>query len=370
MGDCQEKDHMKEERYPQRKQLGSMIEITVGGSWNNMGRQYGALLKNEILYNLEYAKRRATKESDEFLLPFGLPLGIDFIDEFLLGVAESVGISLADLVRLNGIEVAYADELMKEFGPASAGKCAGLAIFGRKTRDGRVIYGRNYDWLPSFSELPMVLAHFIPDDGMQALAMINYAGCLYMVTGMNQSGLFLELNSGCFATAAQNNEVPQNAWYLWPILGRAKNVADAEQMLKSCKARNVYIIGIADAAHTLSYEWDVNAPMTVLPDDGDCCLAMTNHFARPEWNNLPGAADGGACSSICRRNALLHLADQIPDGSGDLEDMKRIFNATVDAGGAKWAGTLYQVIADPVNETMYVRHAHDREWIPFCLEED
>jgi cyclohexadienyl dehydratase len=332
---------------------GRLTVLRLKGTWFEMGRQYGAALREPMRRVLEFADRRASKATDRYMLPGGLPCGVDFIDRFFEGVAAGSGLSAAELVRINGVEVAYVGEL-RRFGREAEGKCSGLALFGAKSRNGAMFYGRNYDWLPAFSELGLVLTFLQPEGSEMSFAMLNYPGCVYLTTGMNSAGLFVEINSGAFASKEGDRKAIQNTWLLWRVLTRAGTVDRATEMLNALPARSAYIVGLADPAKCASFEWSCRGSYVVTVPDSEGVLAMTNHFVRPGWRNLPRAS-GSRISSVSRRQALLDLAGKVAPGSADEETVKAIISVPTDAGGAMGKRTIFQVVAIPERRELQIR---------------
>ncbi|MCI5779213.1 MAG: C45 family autoproteolytic acyltransferase/hydrolase [Lentisphaeria bacterium] len=348
------------------KKQRALTILHLNGTWFEMGRQYGEAMKEPMRRVLRFAERRATEASDRYLLPHGLPCGVEFLDRFFAGVAAGSGLSTAELVRINGVEVAYGEDLHRFFGPESAGQCSALALFGVKSKGGVMLYGRNYDWLPTFAELGLVLTVFHPADTELRFAVLNYPGCFYLTTGMNSAGVFVELNSGMFASADTDAKALHNAWSLWHVLTRARNTDQAVGILRTLPARSAYIIGVADPEKSVSFEWGCGRSCALTAPDETGMLAMTNHFAQVGWRNLPGAS-GGKLSSISRRCAILRLAEEVPPHSADAETMKRLISVPVDSGGAMWQGTLYQVVAIPAQKEMLIRRRGRPDWVKFAF---
>ena len=341
--------------------------LRLKGTWLEMGRQYGAAMKAPMRKVLEFANQRATDASDRYLLPRGIPCGIAFLDQFFDGVADGSGLSIQDIIRINGVEVAYGEELVRLFGSGAAGKCSALALFGEKTRDGCMIFGRNYDWLPCFSELGLVLTVFHPTDSDLDFAMLNYPGCFYLTSGMNSAGVFVELNSGMFASADTHPEELHNAWSLWHVLTQARSTDQAVRILNYLPSHSAYIIGIADPRKSVSFEWERRSSAALASSDAVGFLAMTNHFVQPGWRNLPSASEGGPLSSESRLRALRFQAERIPSRSADAETMKRLISIPVEKGGALWQGTLFQIIAIPERNTMLIKCRKQDEWREFTF---
>ena len=141
--------------------------VVLRGSWREMGRQYGALLKGELERTLEWANRLGSVESDRFFSPSDSPSGMAFMDALFGGISETSGLTLPELIRANGVEVAYGNELGGLL--LRGGRCGALALDRTRSRDGRVVFCRNYDWLPSFRDLDLVVAVMEPEGERGAL---------------------------------------------------------------------------------------------------------------------------------------------------------------------------------------------------------
>lgn len=334
--------------------------VSLRGTWEEMGRQYGDLLKQELRLTLEWANRHGNEASDSFFSPNGIPSGMDFMDEFFRGVTETSGLTLAELIRANGIEVAYGNELTDVL--QKGGRCGALAIAPSKTKDGKLIFCRNYDWLPSFTALDLIICVMEPQNEVPSVS-INFAGCLYLTTGMNAEGLFVELNSGIFASEKMDLTRRQNAWELWNVLRSSSKVEQGLSKLGTTPAAAYYMIGLGDREHAALFEWavDVESQAHFL-DPKKGYLAFTNHFIRPNWKNSETASLGGNASSIKRRQALLKLSEALPQPA-TLEDLQALLDVDIFHGGAKWNGTLFQIIAIPEDRRLMILPKDAVTWI-------
>lgn len=356
-------DNAKKANYPGKKyQHDHFTVLQLEGSWYQMGKQYGSLMKDELRQVLEYADRQGTAETDSYLFPYGLPCGLRRLDQLFQGMADGSGLTLAQLVRINSVELAYLDASLSEVGESVKGQCSCLGIFGKKTTEGQVFCARNYDWLASFAHLEPVLTCFKPNDGSQALEIVNYPGCLYLTTAMNESGLFLVLNSGAYASAETSSDGYHNVWLLWELMQQCRDVDSAVHMLESLKGQGYYVINLADEKKFSIVEWALNSATTITPSDEQAFEVSANHFIQPGWQNLPGAAEGGEESSLARREALRRLASEIPDGTCGLPEIQRIFDVPASQGGAKCSCTLFQVIAAPAQGLLQIRGHNSETW--------
>lgn len=348
---------------PTKTKTGNLSVLHLRGTWHEMGVQYGKLMKEEMQVVRDFAGIHAQVPSNPVLLPDGLPCGVEFIDDLMNGAAEGAEMTLDDLAIINGVEIAYLNECDADVQPY-LGKCSALLLFGDKVKHGRRLYGRNYDWLSSFEKLGLTVVYFHPSDSSLEVATINYPGCFYLTTGMNSAGLFIELNDGSFSSTSGNDKCLHNAWLLWDVLLQARTTKHAINMLHSLSPKGNYLIGITDPKSSALFEWGVDSNYVHQLDDSMGYFAFSNHFLRPGWKNTENAEWGGPVSSVSRRQGLLNLGAKVPKMGGDLNTMKQILSVPVEEGGAKWAATLFQVIAIPELREMHVHCGKSDTWVP------
>lgn len=345
---------------------GAIPVLELRGSWFQMGRQYGALMRDELSRVFRFAEKNPAGFSRIGQLGQHGIAGLKRYDELYRGIAETSGLTLDQLNMVNSVEIIYldrmTDDLKNVFG---GGRCSSLAVWGGNTRDGRVLFGRNYDWLPDFEELldTLVLAVFHPADGANAVAMFNWAGCLYLTTGMNENGLFLELNSGAFADATVENDRIHNVWLLWEFLLNSSDFAALRKNFAASRSMAAYLIGAADSSQAEVFEWHPVRPCVEAPHETGL-LAVTNHFTSPDWVNTPLAESCGEASSINRRANLLSCTQEYLDRNRKigLPEISGILEKNIAEGGAKVHGTLFQIIAVPMEQIWYVKLKNQPDW--------
>ena len=345
---------------------GNIPAVELRGSWFQMGRQYGALMREELVRVLRFAEKNPAGFSRIGQLGSRGIAGLKRYDELYRGMAETSGLTLEQLRTVNSVEIIYLDRLNGDLKNVfDGGRCSSLAVWGENTPDRGVLFGRNYDWLADFEELldTLVLAVFHPADGANAVAMFNWAGCLYLTTGMNENGLFLELNSGAFADAMVVNGRIHNVWLLWEFLLDSADFAALREHFATSLAAGTYLIGAADPVRAEVFEWHPVRPCTEAPHDAGL-LAAANHFISPDWVNTPLAEACGAASSLNRRVNLLRCAREYLDRGQKigLTELCAVMDKTIAEGGAKVGGTLFQIIAAPKEQTWYVKLKNQADW--------
>ena len=350
---------------------GDIPVAELRGSWFQMGRQYGALLRKELGEVLRFAEKNPDGFNRIGQLGHRGISGLKRFDELYRGMAETSGLTFEQLRTVNSVELIWLDRLTGNLrGVFDGGRCTSLALWSNFTPDQKVLFGRNYDWLPDFEALlhTLVLTVFHPADGANAVAMFNWAGCLYLTTGMNENGLFLELNSGAFADAAMAPGRIHNTWLLWEFLLNSNDFPALEESFATCRSTASCLIGAADPDRAEVFEWHTRELPVIAPNE-DGLLGAANHFTSPGWINTPLADSCGAASSVNRRANLLRCAREslAQNRTVGPEEMTRIFDRTIDEGGAKVAGTLFQIIAAPETQIWYVKLKNQSEWTEIQL---
>ena len=287
---------------------GKLSIIDLRGTWREMGRQYGALMSAELRDIYERAIcGRILAQADE---PQGIKLQAEKFftnypykfKEILRGMSESSGLSLEELKLVNAFEVIAAMALMPQ-------QCSGIAVWGDYA-EGPLVYGRNYDYLPWFKDFDddIVLACFHPGDGSLAVATLGYAGEIYVVNGMNEKGIFLELNNGMPSGGAlwYDSRVPA-VTELFGFLLDCSTLDEIESHFQTTKANFAYIVGVADGQTARCFEWPVFEVKRRESHSRPGLTVLTNHFTEFSWG-LPRPDDKTYWMTRTRRQNLLTLA--------------------------------------------------------------
>ena len=88
---------------------GGIPVVEVHGSWFQMGRQYGALLRGELEKIHAFAKQAPDGMARVGQLSRGSISGLKRYDELFRGMAETSGFSLEQLRIISSVEVIYLD---------------------------------------------------------------------------------------------------------------------------------------------------------------------------------------------------------------------------------------------------------------------
>ena len=323
---------------------GDIPVAELRGSWYQMGRQYGALLREELRKVLRFAEKN----------PSGIARaghcgisGRKRCDELYRGIAETSGLTPEQLRTVSSVERTGLDRMMENRrAEHNGGCCSSLAVRGARTADGNVLFGRNYGWLPDFEEIldTLVLSVFHPCDGANAVAMFNWTGCLYLTAGMNENGLFLELDGGAFAGVREEPGRIHSAWLLWEILLNSGDFAALRESFFSCRPSFACRVGAADPVRAEVFEWH--------PD----------RFCAP-------ADSSGEASGVTGRCDLLKYAREYPAGERQigLPEITAVLDKAAAGGGAKTGGPLFQLVATPAEQVWLVKLRNRTGWTEIPL---
>jgi hypothetical protein len=366
--------------------------VLLTGDWLSMGRQYGYFLSDNIhaVYDLVSPYR------DDYNKGFGktnTELGEELYQTytgqfkaFFQGVAETSGLSLGDLKAANSLEIIFM------FGSSIyPSRCSALSTWGDYSKDGTLVYGRNYDYCPELSALDdhIVVTVFHPDDGSIPFAICTWAGCIYASTAINRNGIYAEENdcsphdkesAGAFKTGDHLN---MTTWVrddilLLSMMGSAGTLDEADAWLKANHPVYPHNIGVADKHEARCYQWNVASriPHSPYVRQTDGLMAQTNHyFTIPEGWSLATyeerSSDGSTIpgGSIPRLDNLLNLANQYK-GTIDVAKMCEIMDRKIADGGATVEATLYQIVCRPESFTFKLKtRGRADKWVDIPLAE-
>lgn len=338
-----------------------MKVVHLYGSWHDMGRQYGEQVRTELRHVYDFLKEKAALPSQwqgvENVAEKLFSHYPDSLRSFFRGVAETSGFTEKELRIINAVEYAEA-----------AFMCSGIAVWGDYTRDGKLVYGRNYDEM-SYLELcnDFLVTVYHPTDS-QWVATFGYAGEIYALNAINESGIFIELNNGMpsggfdidYGLSASTTE-------LLLMMFRAHTMDDVDRFFHETKSFASFVIGVADKHEARSYEWCAKG---VKRGDGitpQGLMIQTNHYVNPEWD-FPVPDDGACWRSITRQcNIGKYVNDR--KGKMDVEMVKKLIRKDINEEGVMFRNTernmpvtMYQLVVVPEAKTIWVHITNIDSW--------
>ncbi len=321
--------------------------LDLHGSWYEMGRQYGVLAKSEMNDVLAYidASLRSEGADPAGAADIAEKLYANYpshLKEFFAGAGETSEIGPERLKLCNAVE--YIEGCFF---------CSALAVWNEWSKDGSLIFGRNYD-ATSFSAIArdIVVTVFHPN-GCQAAATIGYAGELYCVNGLNESGLFIELNNGMPSAGSDIDwDLYPSTSTLFDALFKVSRLEQFDSLMHSDKSFAGFVIGAADSREARSYEWCTEGCLSGNCDNPAGLMTITNHYVNPGWG-FAAPTDSTSWNSLKRRENL-NTSARKSKGTIGVRKMQRIMSATLENGGPLCESTRYQIVAVPEKLTLFI----------------
>lgn len=341
--------------------------LILNGTWREMGCQYGGLVRDELRRFYADISRDilARGMSYDEQLESARALASSFssnLNELLRGIAETSGLCEDEVLILNAAMSNLANLALGVEAPSA---CSGLAVWDRYTPDGALTFGRNWDIdRKSMQEYMKYLSVvvFNPDSG-NAFANVHPLGSVYLETGMNDKGLFIELNNGMYSDPQYIEGREDTVSVLVTALNECSAINEASKYLSDTPADLSHIIQIADGRECVSVE-RATFGTRVRTAEQKGVLAAYNSFVPPypeEWEGK--VTDPPAKEDDPRYDNLISLANSEEFfGKLDVNGMKRLMDIEVKNGGAVHKGTVYQIIAVPGELTLWIRALDYSDW--------
>jgi hypothetical protein len=345
---------------------GNISVLQLSGSYKEMGRQYGGLLKDEIqeFYTFAIEKHYIKDKGLEYevIKGFSKEASNRYPEKFralMSGISETSGLPLEKEAILEQI-------LAIQFLKIEGGECSALAVWGNYTAGRPLLLGRNYDATADFKEFSPFLNVVVynPIDDVPS-AVVCYPGEITSFTGMNANGVFFEVNEG----AKSGGTVIKEDRLILPVeLVRSlldyENFGEFDAAMNTTRSNYAFIVQVADKDAAWSYEASV-ADIRRRAGQEPGLLVATNDFVDPSWRLTPPleAED----KSVQRRDNLLGLANTY-NGQITPDIMMRIMDTPFEEGGATWTNrTAYQVIVEPAHNILWMKTRGIQDWVEIDL---
>lgn len=185
---------------------------------------------------------------------------------------------------------------------------------------------------------------YLATDGWLPVADVSYLGFFFSQSGMNENGIFFDLQNGAMSDPSFVPGLPDGNDMLFTFLARASTLDEMDELFIITPAEGGVIMNAADATEARVYEY---ATYDVRIRHGNGLLASSNHFINPDWGLAP-LPDGMAGFYTNERLANLLQLGEANKGHVDVAVMQQIFDTTISQGGPTWddGRTYHQIIAD------------------------
>lgn len=300
-----------------------------------MGREHGRRAQNLVRHNLSVYFRRFEMDANlsrhEVLRRAEQYLAVirrenPAYAKAMEGLSEGGNCNLLEITALNvRYELMYSEftrmglELMGKALPRPYG-CSGFAAMPEATKDGHLLLGQNWDWIP---EVQGLLLKIRTHNGISILCFTE-AGIVGGKIGLNSAGIGLTINGMVSQLDDWSRLGKPFHVRCWEILN-SRTLEEAAAVVgegpRSCSAN--FILAQAReqrAASALDLEAAPSGILTLKPQDG--LLTHTNHFSNSTALGVTEPLQEERKGSVCRcerleqflrealmKNSKLSLAD-------------------------------------------------------------
>jgi hypothetical protein len=321
--------------------LGILDVVVLNGTYKEMGRQYGTLMKDKILtIRDELIKQYIDPEILSYDVMKGL-IGEPFykvmpkrIKDIYAGISEATGLDAIELSTLDHQTLLVM--LARRTGQTAM--CTSLAVWGSHTKGGTTYTGRNFDYAPYFRDMMPKWGQVVvmnPAGGEYSVAGFGLAGTVSeFIDAMNSEGLYIEYNNGAGTIGATmySNRTP--TWSdVFIHLFEYSTIEELELYLNSSRANYPTINLAAEPRRGQVHEIGTDGYAAPAPEKKDL-TCRGNQFLDPSWG-IPDLPSPGAWYSRTRRESFTKLVlDQSPhvDEKAIMQAMNTEFMTRITTG--------------------------------------
>ena len=330
---------------------GKLAVLLLSGTYNEMGRQYGGLMKEEMHGYSAYidkllARPDAAKEFTDKLKANPLQKYPARFKQVVSGMSVTSGLSMAKMASL---DLNY---------------CSAEAAWGPYTGGGPLVVGRNNDFpgVPAGADQFSNIVVYNPSDGSMPCAFFADVGAVSADTGYNCNGLMIESNDALEGSSPTEErmlfslEMPQ-------FMFDSANLGTLSTEVASTRPNMPQICLVCDKNMGISYEL-TSTDYRKAPPTADGLVIQTNDFVDPYW----GVTQSNSATSDQRYKNLVNLANQ-NKGKIDAAVMKKMMSTPMSEGGPFRPGaTVAKQVFVPATFEYWVAVPNYQEWVQVPLK--
>jgi len=341
---------------------GHIKAISLNGSFRDMGRQYGYLLKADlqnyyqkiIVDYLMGVKGKAYADLVASAEP-SYSVALAETREFMQGIVDTSGLTLTQVQLINAsmLEAIFS--------------CSAIAAWGPHTA-GPLVVGRNWDMNAGSVDVLkdyMMVVVYNPPTG-NSVADINYLGQFqFFQTAINDKGLWIDLQNGSLSSTLTDITKQDVNEAIFVFLRNASTMTQLDALFMAGPGAGSGIMTVADPGVAYAYFWCTQGTYRFSERNQTGLLATSNHFVEyPDTWTIQTLSPVPAAQSYTelRRNNWLALANS-SDYYGKLteESMKTMLERTIENGGGSFptsgydSETIYQIVAVPRDLRLWIR---------------
>jgi hypothetical protein len=371
----------------------------LNGTYYEMGRQYGHLLKEQMAWHLNELKNEffvttaGNNPVDQpaplmnhkeltkmFMAGYYNAMPYDH-KQMLKGATETSGLSFEDVVFM---------EYMLQAVIYSAGisGCTSAAVWGEASRDGRLYTGRNHDfglsWRERLGRIAVVRITNPANSDISVAAFTRAGQLTTAIDLINSKGLYIEFNN---ADNTRPSSLPTNMRatdnLAFSLVSDYQSVEELNVIVPTMKSNDALLMLAADPTEAMYFELSPNLSVRTEPEllDGQL-TSRANQALHPVWNmDVDSDPERAIAFSKIRRKNMVEFLSKDPSTNDDAKmraflSKEIIVDGKVSDGAAcimepavkveDW--TSYQTVTIPAELKVYWRIPTHTPWLEIDLK--
>jgi len=346
--------------------------LVLEGSFRDMGRQYGKLVKDDIVsfYELAYGYLTDHGITDDSIAEFVKWLKINQpqqINEIIYGMSETSTLTMEQQFVCSNFLRMVNTPLGTTF-----------AAWDDYTSKEPLLVGHSWDtereFFGNLNRYTSVII-YKPKGTGHSVAEINFAGTVWFQTGLNNMRLYFDIHSGILCDSSFYPEKTPVNHILFQFLFDYATMEAVNTPLLTMQTDRSIILHAADVNKSHVYQcptFGVNRREGFAED----VIISTNYFHNfPEYwtlNEIPESNLKNGWTNVRRTNAINYLSNF--NGEVNVEVFKDFFNLDIDQNGVSFMlnpynQTVYQIIVKPVELELNIRIPDYTVWHTIDLHE-
>ncbi len=374
--------------------------VVLNGTYYEMGRQYGHLLKEQINWHFKELKNDfmvtpagnnpvdqpaplMNHEELTKLFMAGFYNALPYAHKQMIkGAAETSGLALEDMVFMDCM-------LQAVLYSAGITGCTSAAVWGKASKDGRVYTGRNHDfghaWRERLGKIGVVRITNPANSEISVAALTRAGQVTSSIDLMNSKGLYVEFNN---ADNIRPDALPTKMRgtdnLAFSLLSDYQSVEELDVVVPSLKSNDALLMLAADPNQARYYEISSQLSVRTEPQFLNGQLTSRgNHALHPIWNmDVDSDPDRAIAYSKVRRANFVKYLSKDPSTNDDAK-MRTFLSKQIIVDGKVSDGatsslepvlkqndwTSYQTVTIPAERKIFWRIPTHTPWLEIDLKE-
>ena len=309
--------------------------VVLNGTYYEMGRQYGHLLKEQINWHFDELKKEffvtpagnnpvdqpaplMNHEELTKLFMAGFYKALPYSHKQMIkGASETSGLSLEDMMFMDSM-------LQAVLYSAGISGCTSAAVWGEASKDGRLYTGRNHDfghaWRERLGKIGVVRITNPANSDISVAALTRAGQVTTAIDMMNSEGLYIEFNNADnIRPASLPTRMRGTDNLAFSLVSDYQSVEELDIVVPSLKSNDALLMMAADPTQAKYFEISPNFSVRNEPEFLDGQLtSRANHALHPLWNmDVDSDPERAIAFSKVRRANFVKFLSKDPSTNDD-----------------------------------------------------